>query len=89
MWLLIVLLTGCTEQTIAIYNTAPAAQITSPEDNAVFDQGSLIELAGKVVDDQGIDSLQARWESDLDGSLGGSAPDSGGLHRQGTKRLGC
>ena len=79
MWLLTVLLTGCTEQTIAIYNTAPAVQITSPENNAVFDQGSLIELAGKMVDDQGIGSLKARWESDLDGSLGGSDPDSSGL----------
>jgi len=79
MWASMLLILGCTEQTISVYNTPPAAQITSPENSTTFDPGELIELAGRVADDQGVEALLARWESDIDGELGDSTPDSGGL----------
>jgi hypothetical protein len=75
----VLLLWGCTEQSVAVFNTPPAAQISSPENGATFDPGDLIELAGKVADNQGVETLSAYWQSDRDGALGESAPDSGGL----------
>ena len=79
VWLSGVLLGGCTEQTVSVYNTPPAVQITSPESGASYRSSDLIELAGKVSDDQGTDALLVTWESSLDGPLGDSTPDSGGL----------
>lgn len=78
-WATMLLLWGCTEQTVAVYNTPPAAQITSPDNGDAFELGDLIELAGKVADDQGVQNLYASWESDIDGELGTSEPDSSGL----------
>lgn len=69
---------GCTEQGVSVYNTAPVVQITAPASGASYRSADLIELAGRVADDQGVEQVQVTWESSLSGLLGEGMPDAGG-----------
>ena len=60
-------------------NSAPSCAITEPADGAAAEQGETVVFRGEVEDeDVPADWLAVAWESDKDGSLGSSAPDSSG-----------
>ena len=60
-------------------NTAPTCAITAPETNAADEEGALVVFEAAVGDvDVSPDWLSVSWESDKDGMLGRSSPDSSG-----------
>ena len=60
-------------------NGAPTCAITEPADGAAAELGETVVFRGEVEDeDVPADWLTVTWESDKDGSLGTSAPDSAG-----------
>ncbi len=70
---------ACTDAGVQSYNTPPAVSIVSPEDGAVADPGSLVELYGVARDAQTTyKELQITWESSLDGVFDTEVPDTNG-----------
>ena len=62
-----------------VINSIPVCTITEPQLEAEFGVGDIISFAGTATDDD-IDnsSLTVSWESDLDGVLDTTAPDTSG-----------
>ena len=61
---------ACGEQTVKVVNTAPNVSILSPGDNAQFVLGAMVDFSA-VIDDsqQGAETLDISWNSDIDGEL--------------------
>ena len=60
-------------------NALPTCEITSPEDDAVGQEGELVVFEALVGDaDIRADQLTVDWSSDRDGPLGSSTPDTSG-----------
>lgn len=60
-------------------NSAPACAITAPADAGASEEGARVDFAAMVSDaDLPASALTVAWESDKDGPLGTSVPDSGG-----------
>ena len=65
--------------TVGPPNTAPECQINAPESGAVGQEGELVTFEAEVSDvDVPSDWLTVTWESDKDGELGSSSPNSDG-----------
>jgi formylglycine-generating enzyme required for sulfatase activity len=65
--------------TVGPPNSAPTCTITSPEDSSTGPEGEEVRFEGTVDDvDVSPDWLSVEWESDKDGSMGSSSPDSDG-----------
>ena len=65
--------------TVGAPNSAPLCEITAPVSDLVGPFGSTIQFAGTASDvNVGADWLSVYWESDKDGELGVSTPDSQG-----------
>ena len=65
--------------TVGPPNSAPTCAITSPEDSSTGPEGEEVRFEGTVDDvDVSPDWLSVEWESDKDGSMGSSSPDSDG-----------
>jgi hypothetical protein len=61
-------------------NTSPTCTITSPESGHAVQQGTLITFTGTTVDiDVPENWLEVEWQSDKDGVIGTSTPDTTGL----------
>ncbi|MEL6342093.1 MAG: putative metal-binding motif-containing protein [Myxococcota bacterium] len=76
---LLALLVACNDTNLAVYNTPPAVTIIAPESDTVFSPGDLVQFHGVVQDsqDEG-DQILVSWISDIDGVVGGEAPDGSG-----------
>lgn len=60
-------------------NTAPSCVLTAPAPNSAGAEGELVTFTGEVTDpDVPADWLSVSWESDKDGPLGDSTPNSSG-----------
>ena len=60
-------------------NSAPACAITAPASGGASEQGAVVAFSATVSDaDVPASLLSVAWESDKDGALGTSAPDSAG-----------
>lgn len=60
-------------------NSAPACAITAPVSGGASEQGAVVAFTATVSDaDVPANLLSVAWESDKDGSIGTSAPDSAG-----------
>ena len=60
-------------------NTAPSCAITFPEEGASYPFGDPVAFTAEVADpDVSADWLEVTWDSDHDGELGASTPDSEG-----------
>ena len=59
-------------------NEAPSCAITSPKTNAFSEEGEEVAFTGSASDDAGATTLTVLWESDRDGPLSDTAPDSSG-----------
>jgi hypothetical protein len=69
-------------------NTAPLCAISAPADGSASELGVLVTFEGEVSDiDQAANTLGVVWESDFDGELGTSTPDSDGSVRLSTGSL--
>jgi len=65
--------------TVGPPNTAPACGVSAPESGAVGEEGELVTFEAEVSDvDVPADWLSVTWESDKDGELGASSPNSDG-----------
>ena len=65
--------------TVGPPNTAPQCQIIAPESGSVGQEGELVTFEAEVSDvDVPSDWLTVTWESDKDGELGSSSPNSDG-----------
>ncbi len=72
-------LLGCQEQELGVYNTAPSVSILSPADGESFAAEATLELYGMATDAQDDNTaLSVSWSSSLDNELGTGAPDSSG-----------
>ena len=61
---------ACGEQSVKVVNTAPNVSILTPSDNAVFVLGDVVNFTAVVNDSQqGAETLDILWNSDLDGEL--------------------
>ncbi len=76
----LVLLASCSgsDTKVGVYNTPPSVSITSPPDEASFDEGETIALEAIVDDDfTPAPDLSVTWSSDRDGQLVGALPADG------------
>jgi hypothetical protein len=75
-----VLLVGCSEKQVGIYNTPPGVDLQQPVSGQVFDPGEPIHFEGIVTDsEESADMLSVQWESSVDGVIDNGAADSLGL----------
>ncbi len=75
----LLLLAGCSQQSLGKFNTAPNVSILTPPDASTVDAGALVEFAGVAVDDQDDPTqLTIQWTSNVDGVLGTEPPDANG-----------
>jgi len=78
--MLVVLLVGCSEKKLGVYNTPPGVDIQEPVDGQIFDPGDPIHFEGIVTDSQeDPDLLTVQWESSVDGVIDDAGSDSLGL----------
>ena len=76
---LLLLLAGCQEKALTVYNTAPTVSILSPADGEGRNPGELVEFFGVARDQQSdSDELVVAWSSSLDGDLWSEPPDVNG-----------
>ena len=69
-------------------NSGPSCALTAPSDGGASEVGTLLTFEGEVSDeDQAANTLGVIWESDFDGELGTSTPDSDGSVRLSTSDL--
>jgi hypothetical protein len=74
--------------TVLPANAAPTCGITTPQADTVFQVGDTVVLEGWVEDaEDEPGALAVTWESDVDGDLGSSDPDSEGLVSLNTSAL--
>ena len=66
---LVVLLAGCRDNGLVVYDLSPEVTITSPLSGAEFAEGEAITFDGLVSDDGPEDGLAVSWQSSLDGML--------------------
>ncbi|MCP4793595.1 MAG: hypothetical protein GY882_09740, partial [Actinomycetia bacterium] len=72
-------LIACQDNTVTVYNTAPTATITAPDDGTTIEPNSLVELTGVVGDEQqDPDTLEVVWTAGTT-ELGTSVADSEGV----------
>ncbi len=78
---ILLLLAGCQDNKVAVYNTPPGARINVPVTETYFDWGEAVEFSGTVFDDQeSAADLEILWSSSIDGVFAGSLPaDSAGV----------
>lgn len=77
--MLLLLLAGCPDNKVAVYNTPPTVSVVSPVTGALFDPGVLVEFVAAVEDGQDDpDALALTWESSLDGVLSTDPADGFG-----------
>ena len=77
--MLLLLLAGCPDNKVTVYNTPPTVSLVSPITGASFDPGALAEFVAAVQDGQDEpDQLALTWESSLDGVLGTDPADGFG-----------
>ena len=75
-----IFLLGCTEQKVSVYNTPPAVNITSPENDELFDLGEPVHFEALVTDSQDDPAdLVIAWESSIDGPIDDDSSDASGL----------
>jgi len=76
---LILALIACQDSQVSVYNTAPTASITAPEDGATVEPSSLVELTGVVGDEQqDAETLEVVWTAGTV-ELGTSVADAEGV----------
>ena len=65
--------------TVGVPNEIPTCSLLSPSNGDAFPSSNTIEIQGEVSDVETIvTSLQVKFQSDIDGVLGTSTPDSNG-----------
>lgn len=69
----------CEASTTLTLSDAPVVVINSPLDSSVFNYGDVIDFSATVSDTEDTpESIMVTWESDIDGILTSSNPDSSG-----------
>ena len=75
----LLLLAGCADKSVQVFNTPPALSIVRPLDGTSFSPEALIEIEAVAEDSQDSpDALSLYWTSSLDGDLGEGNPDVNG-----------
>ena len=70
---------GCGDTALLEVTNEPNVVISSPMDEAIFDEGDVIDFAGVVSDNSLLETLDVTWRSSIDGEF----PDPGPLTADG------